>query len=813
MSARPDDVAQVILRALLAWPLLGTIAGVVLRTVDEGPARVVAFAVGAGFGAALAVTGAELARLALAGRRPRLGHVAGLLALALLAPALLLGGEFTALLLEKGSSAKATQALLAEHRADPGALLDLDASLSVVLVGAALLVGRARGAPLRAQAAAGAWLVLVGVALRLALGRLEAIELRWLLLVEVGLATLAPFQVALADLAVRGGRRLLVGQARPARVAGVLGLTLAPAGVAALWSLALERVSVGAPDLLLLGHLEAAWAGGLVLAALVALAVAYRRGASRRALLLAVAVGTGLPTALLGRESPRLGLAFVGVALATALLLPAAALLVRRTKAAARALVPRRAPGRPRLALALALLLAVGEGAAAGRRTAGWSVRARAGRALGLDPVALLRRADGAVERVKAERDVAGWTATLFRLGLARESFDALDGVRRAAAARGDRDSIIRIARSRVPGSGDDARVRAWLAPLAAVDDLDALELLFLWARDDVERERAVARLLELGRRRDDDAGCAALAFVWEERPGRRAEVEELVVALGRGRAARLIVRERGVVLPGRPLLRCAAASYREAAPLEISEARQLHEVLRLDPSLLELDDLERLAVTYERAVELLSLSPGWTLPLAALDLRPLAPRGPALEAAARGQWVAAWQASTAALLVDPGDVDALRARAHVLLAVARGDLAPPPGPLRPVTGAPFALPALALVLAHEALEHLGLPGDAPAALDRALCGLHLQLGGADDALPQVWAEAAPHFAEGDRAAEVQARALALQAAAARASLVQPAERAAARAYLASELEAAGSTHDAVVQARRRAAAALRAAR
>ena len=59
-----------ILRALLAWPLLGAIAGIVLRTVEDTYARVVAFAVGAGFGAALAVTAAELAGLALAKHHP-----------------------------------------------------------------------------------------------------------------------------------------------------------------------------------------------------------------------------------------------------------------------------------------------------------------------------------------------------------------------------------------------------------------------------------------------------------------------------------------------------------------------------------------------------------------------------------------------------------------------------------------------------------------------------------------------------------------------------------------------------------------------
>ncbi len=460
--------------------------------------------------------------------------------------------------------------------------------------------------------------------------------------------------------------------------------------------------------------------------------------------------------------------------------------------------------------------MALGAGASAGRRRQGANVRARVGHALGLDPVALLRRADEADRRVRDSREEAGWTAALYRLDLAHGEHDSLDAVRRAAAERGDRDAILWLAGTRDPSSGDQARVLAWLEPLVAADDLRALELLARWARDAAERDRVVARLLEAGRRRGDFAGCAALAFVWEERPGRRAEVEALVVALRRGWAARLIVEERGVARPGRPLLRFAAASYREESDPSLEGARGLHGVLRLDPSLLELLDLERIGVPYERAVELLSCPTDWTLPLAGLDLRPFAPRGPALEAAARGQWVAAWQLSTAALLVDPEDRDALRARGHALLAVARGDFVPPPElALRPVTGAPYTVPTLAIVLADEVFAHLGLPADAAGALDRALCDLHRQLGSlglmtSEEAAFMAWYVAAAGFAEGD---EARARALALHAAAAGASVADPAELAAARSALAAQLEAAESPDEATARARRRAASALRAAR
>lgn len=808
MSRRPpDDVAQVILRALLAWPLLGAVAGVVLRTASQGSADLVIFALAAGLGAALAVAAAELA--VVAGRRERAALAGGLVALALLAPAPLLGGEFGLQLLQKRSSAKATGALLARHGASPGALLDLDASLAVLLVGAALVVGRARGWPARTQAAAGAWLALAGAAGRLAAGRLEAVEVRWVLLVEVGLAVVAPYQVALADLAVRGARRLPVGRARPARVAGVLGLALAPALVVAAWALTLDQVRLSPPDLPPVRGREAAWAAALVVAALAALAVAHRRGASPRALVLAAALGTGLPAALLGRATPGLAGAFVVAALAVALLLPALALLLRRTKAAAGALVPRGAPGRPRAAVALALLLAAGLGAGWAERQ-GAAVRARVGLALGLDPLPLLRRAEGAQARsLEARR--AGWTRTLVDLDLGHVERDGFAGLRRAAAERGDRQAILDLARTEAVHLGDRGRMQAWLDSLVAGGDLVAARHLLRWAQDDAARERAVARILA-SRRHDDDTD-AGLAAVWEQCPERRAEVEAFLVAHAeRWEAVAEIVRERGVARPGRALLRRAAQDCRREAETPEWDARLLEELLELDPTLLELDDLERLAAAHPYE----ALPTGWTAPLAGLDLGPLSPRGPALEAAARGDWPGAWSRSSAALAEDPADRDALRARVHVLLAVARDDFTPPLGP-GSAPGPPGVHRAMALRQAETTLAALGLPGDAAVALDLALCDLHRLLGPSgldpeEGAAVVALLEALPGFAE-PPAAEVAARVRPLLAATRGAVPVKPALLQAARARLERALELAQGPDRRAEAARRRAAAALRAAR
>jgi hypothetical protein len=96
VSRPPDDVAQVVLRALVAWPVLASLAVQVDRVVQAcalGPTSwpPLSFGLGVGLGAALAVGVVEVALLPLGRRAPRLRPIVELPLLALLSPAALLG--------------------------------------------------------------------------------------------------------------------------------------------------------------------------------------------------------------------------------------------------------------------------------------------------------------------------------------------------------------------------------------------------------------------------------------------------------------------------------------------------------------------------------------------------------------------------------------------------------------------------------------------------------------------------------------------------------------------------------------------------
>lgn len=280
MSRRPpDDVAQVVLRALLAWPALGvvTVALLAVATADErflerGPL----FTLGAACGAALVAAVVDL----LPGRPAAL--LLRLPLVGLLTPALLLGGEYADALVGRGSSRAATLALL-DGPTDE--LFDLDVASVATLVAAGLLVGRALSWATRRQAALGGMAVLLGLPALVAAGELRKVPLDFALLLALPLATLAPYVVALADRLVATLRRRRAGALRLVAAASCV------VGAAVAWSYAL------AP-----GHRVAPLGGVLVCALVTARLLGGRPTAPSPALALVLVVGLGAWLSLRARH-------------------------------------------------------------------------------------------------------------------------------------------------------------------------------------------------------------------------------------------------------------------------------------------------------------------------------------------------------------------------------------------------------------------------------------------------------------------------------------------------------------------------------
>jgi hypothetical protein len=603
----PDDVAQVVLRALLVWPLLGLVAVALLavasteRFLERGPL----FTLGAACGAALVAAVVDLARGAVAARAPRAAPLVVLPLVGLLSPALLLGGEYADALVGLGSSREAAQALLDRPARE---LLDLDVAVVATLVAAGLLVGRTP----RRQAALGGGAVLLGLPGLVAAGGLRQVPLDLVLLLAFALATLAPYVVSLA------GRLVSTLRGRRAR----------------------------------LRPLQLLAASSCVVGAAIAWSFALRPGVPR-----------------LDRAAPLLGV------------LVCALLIARR-------LAPAPAPARARAGLAL--LLVVGLGAWLGLRAlhpalwTGQRVRVELGLALGLDPVALLRR----------WRNPVGPGRWQERAPLPAERWDdvseLLTRLRVQAADRGDVQAILTLTSFAFPRPYT-AQELAWLrAAVAAGSDEAAVRLLEATGPGGADEQPAGAVLLAL----PHDHPCLAqrLWEPWVNHPALRAGLE---ARFGSTAAAwtelvhPLDGDEGRWPNPSGSTLAALASTLRRGSVPGLT----LLEVLRADPTVMEEADLARLA----------SRPPSWppSPELAALDLDPLDPeRAPALAAAAEGDWPRVWSLTAGAT-----DAVALRARAHHLLELLRADGRP---------GEPEWL-------ARAHLRRAGPPDDAASALDLAL--------------------------------------------------------------------------------------------